>query len=449
MKTPKNQTGNGQSIVPVATSLKLRLAMVIGWSLLTLLLAITMVAQPAQAQRVEPGQLPSSITMTRSVKYGHNAMTFNINAPHSVFYYYDKVEAENCWGLRNRFEYYVADPRNDDEEIRQSGKYTLYQRSSSKKLCILVTFGDYRQGGAAGYGYGPFSFDQSQIPITPIDNNQSTTPITPPENTNNPPVVIKKTISGTVDYDQDLELPDGSKMVIELQNTSAQDATSPLVAKKTLTNLGNPPHSFTLSYNPKDIKELNTYSIQVEVVDSDGNRLLHSDALVNVITHNNPTDVNISLVPTRHLTQLQPEDIEDQTDNSQEETEEETEPPAQRFKRPLPIQTKKSQRATESPQPEEKATDSVAPKETTEDASQEPEAPAEQTTEPATAEQSIPITIVIEEPLVDPVTNPPVTEHQTNKLDNGGSDLIWLGAYIVAVLVVGAISLLLLNRKDR
>ncbi len=313
MKTPKNPVDNGRNTVLAASSLKLRLAMVVGWSLLTLLLAISLTAQPARAQKVDPGQLPSSITMTQSVKHGRNAITLNVNTPHSAFRYYDKVDANHCRQIRNWFDFYMINTRDDDEEIRQSGEYNIYQRDSSKKLCILVVFDDFREDEATGYGYGPFSFDQGQ---PPANNNQNNTGNQPD---NNQPVITKKTVSGTIDYDRNLEPPDESKMLIELHDTSVQDSASQLITKKTLTSFGNPPHKFKLDYNPKNIKERNTYSLQVSVIDADGNLLLINDVAVDVITRNNPTNVHINLVPTRHLTQ--PDNTEDQTDNEQHETE--------------------------------------------------------------------------------------------------------------------------------
>ena len=445
MKTPQNQAGNGQTIALSTAGLRFRLAMVIGWSILAFLLAISLASQPAQAQGNLSEPLPDGVTMTHSTKYDRKTLTFKVNKPHSLLRYYDRIGTSwdnsggSCYKNRVWFDYYLANVYDDTEPIRQSHDYTFYEREEGAKICLLIVFDDWRDGGGGTNPNGPFSFDQDQT-NPPVITNPPVV-IDPPVVTK--PVITKKTISGTVAYDQNLELPDGSKMLIELRDTTA----SLVVTKKAVTNLANPPLSFNLNYKTKDIKERNTYDIQIKVVDTDGNQLLRNDVSVDVITHNNPTNVHVSLVPTRHLTQLQTDDTEDQTDDSGQETEQQTEPPAQGFKKPLPLQMRSSQRSTEKPQPQpEPESIDQAPEETVESTSQEPEALVEHTPEPTAPEQPALVTITIEEPLV---TEPAVTEHQTKKSDNSGSDLIWLGAYIVAVLAVGAISLLLLNKKDR
>ena len=177
----------------LATSPRIKLAMVVGLGILTFLSAIGFAIQPAQAQELgEP--LPDSITVTRGIDNGRKTITFHVNEPHSLFSYYDRINTSwdrsggNCFKNRTYFEYYSANNRDDTEPIRQSHDYTIHQREEGAQVCIRVIFGDWRDGGGGANPNGPFSFDADQAPVEnpPEEEEPEETEVQPPANNQQP-----------------------------------------------------------------------------------------------------------------------------------------------------------------------------------------------------------------------------------------------------------------------
>ena len=182
MKIIDDAAAEDRPIAPPA-GLKIKLALIVGWGILMFLLAMSLTVQPAQAQEMPAGQLPDSITMTRGMKNGRKALTFKVNTPHAVFRYYDRIGTSwdrsggKCRKNRAWFDYYMADVYNDTEPIRQSHDYTFRQREEGAKVCLLVVFDDYREAQAAGYHYGPFSFDPDRNPVETVGEDENEQPV--------------------------------------------------------------------------------------------------------------------------------------------------------------------------------------------------------------------------------------------------------------------------------
>lgn len=449
MKLIDNLTSDNQDSGLATPGLIAKIAMAVSWVALLILIAVSLTA-PARAEEAPAGHLPSNITLTRGTKDGKKSLTFNVNAPHSVFRFYDKIGTSqdrsdgNCYKNRVWFEYYKADVFDDNEPIRQSHQYTFRQREEGAKVCLLVVFDDFRQGAASGYHYGPFSFDQNPPTNNKPDQVQNIKP---------KPQPAKKSVSGTIHYDQDLELPSGSRMRIELRDTSSHNTNGQVVVQKIVTSI-NQPHQFKLSYSSSDIEANKTYGIEVRVVDSENNLLLTSGTPVNVAAGNNPSNVRINLVSTQYLTNLnneeQTEDIE--PENNRPEDDPGNEQPPAEFKKPLPLQTKKPLRGPKAPNPspEPETTNPIEPKPVAEDSDSQPEPIAEQTPADPVIEQDIQPPAVAETPTPTPTdTDPEPTKTPIEQSEEANSrGFMWLGIYVATVLLLGMIALLLLNRRD-
>ena len=408
--------------------LGLRLTLVVAWGVL-LSIGVISLAFPEKAQAQGGSeQVTNGIELVRSTKHGRTAVTFKVAKVHSGFRYYDKTEGDTCAMTRtsNRvwFEYYLANPRDDTEPARQSYDYTIYHRDSSKKICILIVWGDYRVAAAGGFFFGPFSFQASP----PAEKK----PVVKPD-----PPATKQTIEVTVNYDQNLELPDDSRLSVELRDTSFQDSNSILIAHQVLEDFGRPPHKIKLEYDSQKIKDRNTYSIGVRVVDATDRLLLHNDTALDVITWGNPkSKVQTDLVPTQHLTpKPKPEKaVPPPVTSPSIRITEPTPPP------PAPAPVPEPPTTTPRPQP-------VAPSEAPDPVTVDhpPTAPEQS---PDTTDSTTPeVAIAPHETLAisSPETNPtPETTASDDQLQL--RQFIWFGGYVLLVIVAGLIGLKLVDR---
>lgn len=103
-------------------------------------------------------------------------------------------------------------------------------------------------------------------------------------------------VSGSVTYRERIALTEGASLVIELRDVSLIDATAPLIARETITDLGQVPINFNIGYNRQVIESRNTYSISATIFESDGRMAFTNDTAYDVITRGNPNDVDMLLV---------------------------------------------------------------------------------------------------------------------------------------------------------
>lgn len=74
------------------------------------------------------------------------------------------------------------------------------------------------------------------------------------------------TITGNVYYLQKIALAPGSKVEVNLQDTSRADAPAKTLGSFTLITTGeNVPIPFSINYNPKDIVANHTYTLQAKI----------------------------------------------------------------------------------------------------------------------------------------------------------------------------------------
>ncbi len=103
-------------------------------------------------------------------------------------------------------------------------------------------------------------------------------------------------VSGTVTYRERLALTPGARLEIQLRDTSYQDAAAALIAEQIIEDPGQVPIEFKLEYNRGDIDDRNTYSLQADIIESDGRLAFTNDTAYDVITRGNPRRVDMLLV---------------------------------------------------------------------------------------------------------------------------------------------------------
>ena len=108
--------------------------------------------------------------------------------------------------------------------------------------------------------------------------------------------IYEPSVTGTITFDETVNLPEDAKLTIELRDVSYADALSELISSIIINDIGRPPVNFRLEYTPNQIQSNNTYSIGVKIHDSSDRLLFINDIAHEVITHGNSNRVNIDLV---------------------------------------------------------------------------------------------------------------------------------------------------------
>ena len=117
-------------------------------------------------------------------------------------------------------------------------------------------------------------------------------------------------VSGTVTYRERIALTPGAMLVVELRDTSYQDAAAELIARQTISDPGQVPIRFKVGYSREDIESRNTYSVSARIIESDGRLAFTNDTAYDVITRGNPSKVDMVLV----LVQPPPNLVDEGTD---------------------------------------------------------------------------------------------------------------------------------------
>ena len=102
-------------------------------------------------------------------------------------------------------------------------------------------------------------------------------------------------VMGTVVYDQKIALPPDAVLNIQLQDVSLADAPAKVISEQVISEFGQVPISFKLAYNAAEIDTRNTYAVQARIEDGGGNLLFINTSAYNVITHDNPSVVEIQV----------------------------------------------------------------------------------------------------------------------------------------------------------
>ena len=105
-----------------------------------------------------------------------------------------------------------------------------------------------------------------------------------------------KSIRGTVDYRENLELTADATLRVRLYDTSYADASAELIAEQLIPNPGQVPIAFNLGYDPDALDPSNTYSISASIIEAGDRLAFTNDTAYDVVTRGNPSNVNMLLV---------------------------------------------------------------------------------------------------------------------------------------------------------
>lgn len=100
-------------------------------------------------------------------------------------------------------------------------------------------------------------------------------------------------VTGTVTYLQRIALPEDAVVEVKLADVSLADAPATVIGEQTITNPGQVPIPFVVTYDPAVIDPRFTYAIQVRINDGTGNLLWINTSAYNVITNDNPSTVEV------------------------------------------------------------------------------------------------------------------------------------------------------------
>jgi putative lipoprotein len=103
-------------------------------------------------------------------------------------------------------------------------------------------------------------------------------------------------VSGSVTYGERMALPPDAVVEVTLSDVSVQDAAAPIIAQATVVAAGREvPLPFELRYDPKKIHPTGWYAMRA-AIRREGRLIFTSDTVYRVITHGNPTQVDLHLV---------------------------------------------------------------------------------------------------------------------------------------------------------
>jgi uncharacterized lipoprotein YbaY len=100
-------------------------------------------------------------------------------------------------------------------------------------------------------------------------------------------------VTGMITYPQRIALPEDAVVEVKLSDISLADAPATVIGEQTITNPGQVPIPFVVTYDPAVIDPRFTYAIQVRINDSAGNLMWINTSAYNVITNGNPSTVEV------------------------------------------------------------------------------------------------------------------------------------------------------------
>ncbi len=110
---------------------------------------------------------------------------------------------------------------------------------------------------------------------------------------------LGSSVRGSINYELEEPLPSGSRLIIELRDTSYQDASSKLIVRQIIADPPPPPHSFKLGYGSVEVDTSSTYSIQAKIEDANRRLLFINETAYDVITGGHSKKVDLELVSVR------------------------------------------------------------------------------------------------------------------------------------------------------
>ena len=99
------------------------------------------------------------------------------------------------------------------------------------------------------------------------------------------------TVSGTIILPDGASVPEGATISVQVQDTSMADAAATTMGQTTIDGSGQTGTiDFSVDYNPDEIVDNHSYSMNVRIENTDGSLLFINDTVISVITNGNPTE---------------------------------------------------------------------------------------------------------------------------------------------------------------
>ena len=105
---------------------------------------------------------------------------------------------------------------------------------------------------------------------------------------------MAQSITGTATFRERMALTPSAVFEAVLEDVSHANAAAETMASTRVTNPGNPPIAFTITYDPTRIPADHRYTVRARIL-LDGRLLFASDTATPVITGGNPTNVSLML----------------------------------------------------------------------------------------------------------------------------------------------------------
>jgi len=104
-------------------------------------------------------------------------------------------------------------------------------------------------------------------------------------------------VVGNVVVAEPAELPEGSVVAVQLQDTSLQDVAATVVGEQIIQGAVSFPIPFDVIYPVSVIEENHTYSLSVRITDADGNLIFINTSSHQVITNGQPSVIDVTVDP--------------------------------------------------------------------------------------------------------------------------------------------------------
>ncbi len=110
---------------------------------------------------------------------------------------------------------------------------------------------------------------------------------------------LDASVKGSITYNRQADLPEGSRLIVQIRDTSYADSASDLIAEQVIVNPGKSPVQFEVKYDTDKIVSRNLYSLEIRIVRPDDKLLFVNDTAYEVITRGHPNQVRVPLVSVR------------------------------------------------------------------------------------------------------------------------------------------------------
>lgn len=107
----------------------------------------------------------------------------------------------------------------------------------------------------------------------------------------------QSSVTGEITFEGAGAIPDDATITVQIQDTSLADAPAEVMGEQVITNAGEFPVSYDVSYDEGQIEDNHTYTMSARITGSDGSLLYINDTAIMVITRGSPTeDVEIPVI---------------------------------------------------------------------------------------------------------------------------------------------------------